>query len=63
MDATMKPSVSISAVVTRANGDVEDLGIICGEGIGILNVNEVKQTVAEDLELLEETKNEEESEE
>ena len=56
MDATMKPSVSISAVVTRANGDVEDLGIICGEGIGTLNVNEVKQAV-------EENKNKEESEE
>ena len=56
MDATMKPSVSISAVVTRANGDVEDLGVICGEGIGTLNVNEVKQAV-------EENKNKEENEE
>ncbi len=58
MDAIIKPSISISAVVTRADGTIEDLGVICKDAV----LNDVENAVAEDLELLEETKNEEESE-
>jgi hypothetical protein len=29
LEAKVRPSVTISAVITRADGTVEDLGVIC----------------------------------
>ena len=53
MDITkIKSNVTISAVVTRANGKIEDHGIICGQDNGEIRINdETMQSVLEDLEI------------